>query len=70
MNVPEGRKMEYSIWRACERFGYDPETFDDFPREKQKQLIAYNQIREHEEVDQQNKMMANLIKAMTPKVKS
>ena len=39
----------YVIWRACERFSFDPDNFTNFNIDKQSNLIAYNQIREIEE---------------------
>jgi hypothetical protein len=43
----------YAIWRACERFALRPpdvrQDWDENSFWVQAQLIAYNQIREHEE---------------------
>lgn len=57
--------MLYAVWRACERFQLDPMKFDEFPLEKQKLLIGYNQLREHEEVELAYGPIKNLAKAMT-----
>lgn len=51
---PDGRTEQYAIWKACERFKIKPpnvqsewEKNDLFT---QCDLIAYSQIRDHEEV--------------------
>lgn len=46
--------MDFAIWRACERYGIRPpgchDQFDDCPPWLQAMLIAYDQIRQTEEV--------------------
>lgn len=52
--IPDGRTEDYAIWRACERYGILPpgcrQEFDDCPPWLQAMLIAYDQIRQTEEV--------------------
>lgn len=55
MIVPKGRTVAYAVFRACERFGILPPTikpdWDEMTSDQQALLIAYNQVREHEEVE-------------------
>jgi len=51
--------------RACERFNYDPDDFDDFPLTKRENLIAYNQIREYEEAEMAYGPIRQMAKAMS-----
>lgn len=52
--IPGGRTQEYAVWRACERFGVRPpgvqSEFTDCPPWFQVMLIAYDQIRQTEEM--------------------
>ena len=56
MILPKGRTELYQIWRVCERWGIRPEgvkdTFKDCPAWLQARLIAYEQIRQNEEVSE------------------
>lgn len=51
--MPEGRSMEYAIWRACERFGIRPPgttvSWEDCNVMVQAALLSYDQIRQIEE---------------------
>lgn len=66
--VPKGRTGLYAIWKACERFGILPPwiktRWEDNVPYIQGHLIAYSQIRDHEEFENQ----AEILKAMYPKV--
>lgn len=61
MHIPEFRTPKYAIWSACERFGILPPdvkpNWDDNGAWAQANLIGYDQIRTHDEMDLQ---MANL----------
>jgi len=52
--MPKYRTERYSIWRACERFGILPpdikNEWDNNNVECQAILIAYDQIRQNEEI--------------------
>jgi hypothetical protein len=54
--IPKGRGLLYSIWRSCERFGVKPpglaKTWNECTGPIQSYLLAYEQIRETEEVSQ------------------
>jgi len=54
--IPDGRTMEYSIWRSCERFGIRPpdvETdWNSCNVQTQAMLLSYDQIRQIEEAKQ------------------
>jgi len=54
--MPKFRTFEYTVWRACERFGILPphieSTWKDCHAWGQALLVAYNQIREVEENEQ------------------
>ena len=47
----------YSIWRACERQHIKPpkvkESWEENSVEGQAELLAYNEIREHEELEEE-----------------
>lgn len=51
--MPDGRSMEYAIWRACERFGIRPPKcdaqWDECDVMTQAALLSYDQIRQIEE---------------------
>lgn len=55
MPLPDGRTFEYSVWRACERFGLHPPdvstNWDDCHHWIQMMLISYDQVRRTEEFD-------------------
>jgi hypothetical protein len=58
--------MHYAVFRACERFGLKPwEDWEGLPKSVKEDLIGYNQIREHEELDVFNKFLNNLVKIMS-----
>jgi hypothetical protein len=52
--MPEGRTMEYAIWRSCERFGILPPsvspTWDKCDIMTQAMILSYDQVRQIEEV--------------------
>ena len=54
--MPNGRTHDYSIWRACERFGVRPEgvapDWCDIDWWTQSCLIQYNFGRCHEEAEE------------------
>jgi hypothetical protein len=41
--------MLYQIFRLCERFGIDPERWDEYNFWTQASLLSYEEIREKEE---------------------
>jgi len=51
--MPKGRTATYAIWRSCERFNLLPphvrRSWSDNDVITQAHLIAYSQIRDHEE---------------------
>jgi len=51
--MPDGRSMEYAIWRACERFSVRPpdvkDTWEDCNVMVQAALLSYDQIRQIED---------------------
>ena len=54
--------MKYAIWRGCERLGLHPpdvtrNTYDDLEAWQQANVIAYNQVREIEELDELKAMV-------------
>lgn len=62
--MPDGRTGHYAIWRACERFGLKPwEDWDDLPLDVKADMLAYNQIREHEEAEASVRPINALAKA-------
>ena len=52
--MPKGRKILYTIWRSCERFGMRPpsvsDKWDDCSGVIQSYMLTYEQIRQNEEV--------------------
>jgi hypothetical protein len=52
--LPKGRTVKYIIWRVCERFKLMPPdikiNFNDNTSWQQAELIAYENIRNNEEV--------------------
>jgi hypothetical protein len=50
---PNGRSMDFAIWRACERVGIRPpgikDSWDQNQLMQKAQIIAYNQLREYGE---------------------
>ncbi len=58
--IPDGRTMEYSIWRSCERFGILPptieRTWDGCNVMSQAMLLSYDQVRQIEESKMQAAM--------------
>lgn len=66
--MPEGRTSDYAIWRACERFYIKPpgvkDSWDQNDVLAQANLIAYNQIREIEDVKYENDKFNALVKAL------
>ena len=52
--MPDGRTQLYAIWRACERFGVLPpnikSSWDDMLAPMHMELIAYDQVRQIEEL--------------------
>lgn len=53
--MPPGRKELYAIYKACERFQIKPpevkENWEDNNFQVQANLLAYNQIRDNEEIE-------------------
>lgn len=51
--MPDGRTMDYAVWRACERFRLCPpgveEKWNDNNVVAQAMLLSYDQIRQIEE---------------------
>ena len=37
------------MWRSCERFSIRPDIFEKLPVQLRTYLLAYNNVREHEE---------------------
>ena len=64
--MPDGRTGDYAIWRACERFGILPpgvrEKWEDTNVWSQAMLVAFNQIRNIEEVKEETDRFNTLIK--------
>lgn len=67
--MPQGRTTLYAVWRACERFKLNPYKFYKLPCEKQAELIAFNQVREHEEIELVHGPIHKFLKAMAGKKK-
>jgi hypothetical protein len=57
MHIPDFRTTKYAIWSACERFGILPPDvkpeWDDNGAWAQAELIAYDMIKSHDEMDLQ-----------------
>jgi hypothetical protein len=53
--IPPSRTSEFSIWRACERFGVRPpgvkENWDTCTSVVQASLLAYSQLCEHDDIE-------------------
>lgn len=51
--IPAGRTAHYAVWRACERVGIRPPdvaaSWDDCNVFAQAEVLAFDQIRQHEE---------------------
>ena len=66
--MPQFRTIDYAIWRACERFNILPPdimcNWNDNNVWGQAQLIAYEQIRNIEESEQD----MNLLRALGAKI--
>lgn len=52
------------MYRACERFKIDPDSWEEFSMWKQALFIAYNQIREYEESEERVEFFNNIAKMM------
>lgn len=54
MILPDGRSVEYTIWRVCERLGIRPpgvsQNWDENLPWIQMLLLAYEGIRQHEDM--------------------
>ncbi len=51
--------MEYAVFRACERFGIVPFTWEDaYNVEEKALLLGYSQIRELEEIESLNRLFS------------
>ena len=56
--MPAGRTLNYRLYRVCERFSQPISYLDTLDRQDLVKLLAYNDIREQEEID--------VLKAMIP----
>lgn len=58
--IPNGRSMDYAIWRACERFGIRPPevkaSWDECNVMTHAALLSYDQIRQIEDAKWQAAM--------------
>jgi hypothetical protein len=53
------------VWKACERFGMKPwSEFDPLPLTAKENLIAYSQIRDIEEAEENGKFLSQLAKVL------
>ena len=52
-----GRSILYHLFRAGERFGMDPQIILNLPWKEQVRMIAYDVLRQQEEMEHEQKML-------------
>jgi len=58
--MPNGRTLEYRLYRVAERFGKLPNELDNIDRTEMENLLAYHEVRCEEETE----LIINQMKAL------